>query len=101
MAIIDGRCDGVEMCEAYGFWPYGGDKGVYPDVSKVSADEMTALATATAQLYCASDAVDGVQIDLEPFADPYRANLKVRRRASGCVPLDFEFVSLRGRLLVC
>lgn len=57
--VIDGRMDGGE--------PYS------PDLSRLSHAQLLAWASDTAALYCSVDAVDGIQLDLEPFEGKYKA----------------------------
>jgi len=61
--VIDGRMDGGES------WS--------PDFSKITPAEAQIWADNTATLYCSYAVVDGIQIDLEPFIEPYLDNLLV------------------------
>jgi len=79
VAVIDGRMDGGQ--------PYS------PDLSRRTQAEVEAWADKTASLLCSHDQVDGVQMDLEPFAAPYlprllqflaRLSANLRSRERGC-----------------
>jgi hypothetical protein len=61
--VVDGRMDGGEDYS--------------PDLSKLSAAQLKEWADVTADLYCSFESVDGIQLDLEPFAPPYAANFLV------------------------
>jgi len=61
--VIDGRMDGGEDYS--------------PDLSKLTAAQAKQWAAVTAELYCSFPQVGGLQIDLEPFKDPYKTNLIV------------------------
>jgi hypothetical protein len=63
VTVIDGRMDGGES------WS--------PDFSKITPAEAQIWADNTAALYCSYSVVDGIQIDLEPFTEPYLDNLLV------------------------
>ena len=57
--VIDGRMDGGESYS--------------PDLSRLSHAQLLAWASDTAALYCSVDAVDGIQLDLEPYEGKYKA----------------------------
>jgi len=63
VTVIDGRMDGGES------WS--------PDFSKITPAGAQTWAHNTASLYCSYPVVDGIQIDLEPFTEPYLDNLLV------------------------
>jgi hypothetical protein len=55
--VIDGRMDGGQSYS--------------PDLSKLTNAQLKEWADVTASLYCSVDVVDGIQLDLEPFAGKY------------------------------
>ena len=61
--VIDGRMDGGEDYS--------------PDLSKLTPAQVEQWADETADLYCSFPVVDGIQLDLEPFAPPYAAHFLV------------------------
>jgi len=63
VTVIDGRMDGGQSYS--------------PDFSKLTPAEAQIWADNTATLYCSYSVVDGIQIDLEPFVEPYLDNLLV------------------------
>jgi hypothetical protein len=80
VAVIDGRMDG--------------GKNYSPDLSRFTRAQVEAWANLTAQVVCASEHVDGVQIDLEPVEKPYvvrltqflaRLSEELRSPGRGCV----------------
>jgi len=44
-----------------------------PDLSRLNNAQLAQWADVTAKLYCSYDQVDGIQMDLEPFAGKYKA----------------------------
>jgi hypothetical protein len=62
-AVLDGRMDGGQSYS--------------PDLSKLTMTQINAWADVTAETYCSFDTVDGIQLDLEPSAGKYYANLVV------------------------
>jgi len=81
VTVIDGRMDGGES------WS--------PDFSKISSADAQVWADNTAQLYCSFAVVDGIQIDLEPFAEPYLDNLLVflKRLSTDLTSKEYNCVS--------
>lgn len=67
--VVDGRMDGGQS------WS--------PDLSRLSEQQLESLARWVAQWTCAYERVDGVQLDLEPIAGPWNANLKLFLAALG------------------
>ncbi len=61
--VIDGRMDGGESYS--------------PDLSKLTPSQVEQWADVTADLYCSFESVDGIQLDLEPYAAPYAAHFLV------------------------
>jgi hypothetical protein len=55
--VIDGEMDGGQSYS--------------PDLSKLTDAQLNEWADVTASVYCSADVVDGIQLDLEPFAPPY------------------------------
>ena len=47
----------------------------YPNLSNLTDAELVTLGGKLASLYCRSDVISGVQVDLEPFTEPYEASL--------------------------
>ena len=56
----------------YKYDPYD-DTTIYPDLSQLDHEDLEELASVTAQLFCADPKLAGLQIDLEPFVNPYAA----------------------------
>ena len=50
-----------------------GGQDYSPDLSKLSPSQLQDWADAVAELYCSYEIVDGIQMDLEPFAGKYKA----------------------------
>jgi len=79
IALLDSRMDGWQQLLTYG------EKGeacdvcefgdFYPNLHNLTNNSLDSLAKRTAQLYCKEDVVDGIQVDLEPYAAPYAASL--------------------------
>lgn len=81
--IIDGRMDG--------------DQEWAPDLSTLPPAKIVAWARWTAQWVCAYERIDGVQLDLEPIAGPWNANLRLlfSSLSSRLASRDFGCVSPR------
>lgn len=74
-ALLDSRMDGWEQIKTYNNFD-GCDFGnFYPDMRNLSDISMAKLANDTVKLYCDSDLIDGVQVDLEPYHPPYASSL--------------------------
>jgi len=54
-----------------------GGQSYSPDFSAITPDGARQWADNTASLYCSFSVVDGIQIDLEPFVEPYIDNLLI------------------------
>jgi hypothetical protein len=76
IALLDSRMDGWAQIEAYN--DYDGCKfgDFYPNLGNLTDMSIDLLAKDTAELYCAVDIVDGVQVDLEPYREPYKTPLR-------------------------
>lgn len=75
IALIDSRLDGWNMIKAYN--DYDGCKfgNFYPNLNNLTDGEIHLLAEQTARLYCKDEILSGVQIDLEPYAEPWLDSL--------------------------
>jgi len=72
VALLDGRLDGWDQIQTYNSYD-GCDFGdFYPNLMNLSDFALQRLATDTAKLYCKTDAISGIQVDLEPYKDPYK-----------------------------
>lgn len=71
VSLIDGRLDGWEMIQTYN--DYDGCKfgNFYPDLANLTSGELHLLGEQTARLYCKDEILSGVQIDLEPYQEPW------------------------------
>jgi len=49
----------------------------YPNLNNLTEPHIAKLAVHTAKLYCEDPNVDGIQVDLEPYQDPYKESLEV------------------------
>ena len=70
--------DGWEQIATYN--DYDGCKfgNFYPDLRNLTDAGIVRLANDTAHLYCnceTCDDLDGLQVDLEPYRDPYKTSL--------------------------
>ena len=78
VSLIDSRMDGWEQIATYN--DYDGCKfgNFYPDLRNLTDAGIVRLANDTAHLYCnceTCDDLDGLQVDLEPYRDPYKTSL--------------------------
>ena len=71
VSLIDGRLDGWEMIQTYN--DYDGCKfgNFYPNLANLTEGELHLLAEQTARLYCKDELLAGIQIDLEPYQEPW------------------------------
>jgi|EP00947_MAST-08B_sp_MAST-8B-sp1_P006531 hypothetical protein len=76
MALIDSRMDGWEQIKTYNNFDGCKFGDFYPNLVNLTDAGLVRLANETAKLYCAQDIIDGVQVDLEPYKEPYRTNLQ-------------------------
>eukprot|EP00750_Incisomonas_marina_P022137 INCI4865.1.p1 GENE.INCI4865.1~~INCI4865.1.p1 ORF type:complete len:459 (+),score=75.32 INCI4865.1:97-1473(+) len=74
-ALLDSRMDGWEQIKTYDNNDHCEFGNFYPDLRNLSNVSMQRLADDAAKLYCASPLIDGVQVDLEPYHDPYTESL--------------------------
>lgn len=71
-ALVDGRLDGWGQIETYNSFDNCSFGNFYPNLTNLTDNSLRVLAKDTAELYCKSDAIGGLQVDLEPFHAPYR-----------------------------
>lgn len=76
VALLDSRLDGWEMIKQYNNNDACNFGDFYPNLNNLTKPQMTILAKQTAQLYCKDDNLGGIQIDLEPYQDPYKQSLE-------------------------
>jgi len=74
-ALVDSRMDGWEQIKTYDNLDACDFGNFYPDLRNLSNVSIAKLASDAAKLYCASDVIDGVQVDLEPYRPPYAESL--------------------------
>jgi hypothetical protein len=74
-ALLDARMDGWEQINTYNHLDACDFGNFYPDLRNLSDVSMQRLADDTAKLYCADDVIDGIQVDLEPYHEPYTESL--------------------------
>merc|ERR1711990_624771 len=76
VALIDSRLDGWNVVvddreeDACNFGDF------YPNLNNLSDTQLGQLAQQTAKLFCQDSNLGGVQIDLEPYQDPYKESLE-------------------------
>ena len=78
VALVDSRMDGWEQIATYNDFDGCKFGNFYPDLRNLSDAGLVKLANDTARLYCnceTCDDLDGLQVDLEPYRDPYKTNL--------------------------
>jgi len=76
VALIDARLDGWDMITQYNNLDACQFGDFYPNLNNLSHTQLGQLANQTAKLYCADPNLGGVQIDLEPYQDPYKESLE-------------------------
>jgi hypothetical protein len=76
VALLDARLDGWNMIEAYNNNDACNFGDFYPNLNNLTSKQLGVLAKQTAQLYCQDDNLGGIQIDLEPYQDPYKESLE-------------------------
>lgn len=76
VALLDSRLDGMTQIKEFGNNDACEFGDFYPNLNNLSAVQIGKLATQTAQLFCQDDNLGGVQIDLEPYASPYKDSLE-------------------------
>lgn len=97
VALLDSRMDGWTQIKTYD--SYDGCKfgNFYPDLTNLTDPGLQELAENTAKLYCGCDdcdIIDGIQVDLEPYTDTYKASLQGFVKHLGVALLDAD--SSRG-----
>lgn len=76
VALLDSRMDGWQQIQTYNDYDACHFGNFYPNLLNLTETSMKRLAEDTARLYCADDLVRGVQIDIEPYRDPYKPGLQ-------------------------
>jgi len=76
VSLIDSRLDGWNMIKMYNNDDACDFGDFYPNLNNLTVPQLGVLAKQTAQLYCKDDNLGGVQIDLEPYQDPYKNSLE-------------------------
>jgi len=76
VSLIDSRLDGWNMIELYDHHDACEFGDFYPNLNNLTKTQLGNLAKQTAKLYCNDDNLGGVQIDLEPYQDPYKQSLE-------------------------
>jgi len=76
VSLIDSRLDGWNMIELYDHHDACEFGDFYPNLNNLTKTQLGNLAKQTAKLYCEDDNLGGVQIDLEPYQDPYKQSLE-------------------------
>lgn len=76
IALIDSRMDGWQQIKDYNDFDGCKFGDFYPNLLNLTDPGIERLANETAKLYCAQDIIDGVQVDLEPYKDPYKEPLE-------------------------
>jgi len=75
-ALLDARMDGWNMIESYNNYDACDFGDFYPNLNNLTAPQIETLGEFTAKLYCQDDNVGGIQVDLEPYQDPYKESLE-------------------------
>merc|ERR1711977_196305 len=76
VALLDSRLDGWNMIEQYNNNAARNFGDFYPNLNNLTNVQMGKLAKQTAQLFCKDQNLGGIQIDLEPYQDPYLSSLE-------------------------
>jgi len=76
VALLDSRLDGWNMIEQYNNNDACNFGDFYPNLNNLTNVQMGKLAKQTAQLFCKDQNLGGIQIDLEPYQDPYLSSLE-------------------------
>merc|ERR1712167_523109 len=76
VSLIDSRLDGWEMIKLYNNHDACEFGDFYPNLNNMTDPQLGQLAQQTAKLFCDDENVGGVQIDLEPYQDPYKEKLE-------------------------
>jgi hypothetical protein len=75
-ALLDARMDGWEMIKGYNNHDACDFGDFYPNLNNLTKPQIESLAQHTARLYCADENLGGIQVDLEPYQDPYKESLQ-------------------------
>jgi len=75
-ALLDARMDGWNMIQNYNKYDACDFGDFYPNLNNLTAPQIETLAEHTAKLYCADENLGGIQVDLEPYQDPYKDSLE-------------------------
>merc|ERR1711865_390244 len=76
VALLDARLDGWDMITAYNKNDACNFGDFYPNLNNLSAVQLGHLAKQTASLFCRDANLGGIQVDLEPYQDPYKQSLE-------------------------
>jgi len=76
VALLDSRLDGMEQIKEFNNNDACEFGDFYPNLNNLTATQIPQLAKQTAQLYCKDQNLGGIQIDLEPYRDPYKQSLE-------------------------
>jgi len=76
VALLDARLDGWDMITAYNKNDACNFGDFYPNLNNLSAVQLGNLAKQTASLFCRDANLGGIQVDLEPYQDPYKQSLE-------------------------
>jgi hypothetical protein len=76
VALLDARLDGWDMISQYNNNDACNFGDFYPNLNNLSAVQLGNLAKQTAQLFCKDPHLGGIQVDLEPYQDPYKESLE-------------------------
>merc|ERR1711998_766990 len=76
VALLDARLDGWDMITQYNNNDACNFGDFYPNLNNLTKTQLGQLAKQTAQLYCTDANLGGIQIDLEPYQDPYKESLE-------------------------
>jgi hypothetical protein len=75
-ALLDARMDGWNMITDYNNYDACDFGDFYPNLNNLTQPQIEHLAQYTAELYCHDDNLGGIQVDLEPYQDPYKESLE-------------------------
>eukprot|EP01029_Cantina_marsupialis_P000847 TRINITY_DN10657_c0_g1_i1.p1 TRINITY_DN10657_c0_g1~~TRINITY_DN10657_c0_g1_i1.p1 ORF type:complete len:425 (-),score=105.22 TRINITY_DN10657_c0_g1_i1:344-1618(-) len=75
IALLDSRMDGWPVISKYNDYDACKFGNFYPDLRNLTDTSLQNLAENAAKLYCSHSEIAGVQVDLEPYVEPYRQAL--------------------------
>jgi len=87
-ALLDARMDGWDMITKYDNYDACDFGDFYPNLNNLTDPHIVSLAESTAKLYCADAHVNGIQVDLEPYQEPYKESLGKFVKALGTAMRD-------------